>query len=74
MIEKALKHWKHRTVRRKFEMQCRTVSKITLSQNIIIQKYMQFLHGITQDFIKSKFLDIRINSTGTLDILERALK
>jgi hypothetical protein len=57
-------------VRRKFEAQCKIASKIQLSQNLILQKYLQFLFNHTEDFIRCKFLDLQLNNTGTLDDLK----
>lgn len=74
VIEKAFKQWKIKTIRKKFEGQCKTVSKKVLSQNIVIQGYLQFLFNHVEDFNKCKFLDVYISTTSTLDHLATQLK
>lgn len=35
---------------------------------------MQYLHSLVQDFIKTKFLDVRVNSTLPIEGLQKILK
>lgn len=63
---KIFKHWKFTTIRKKFENQCKIISKISVSQNVILQKYLHFLFNQMEDFIKCKFLDIRVSTTLSL--------
>ena len=69
-----MRHWKYRTTRRKFEGKCKVINQNLFSQkNMLLQQYLTFLFAIADDYSRSKFLDLQISKTDTLEYLVKQL-
>ena len=53
-------------LRRKFNLKCRFIISHLFSQNLMVQSYMHFLHGLAQDYSGGNFFNFNITLTLSL--------
>lgn len=63
---KVTMHWKQHMIRRKLKLKARYLALNLFSQNMPIQAYLHFLHGLGEDYAGGNFFNFNINFTLTL--------
>jgi hypothetical protein len=63
---KIMMHWKDKMIRKKFNLKCKYIISHLFSQNLIVQEYLHFLHGIGEDYSGGNFFNFTITITRTL--------
>jgi len=50
-------------LRRKFKLKCKYISSHLFSQNVVLQEYLHFLHGLAVDYAGGNFFNFHVTLT-----------